>query len=227
VFLFVRSQRLFSWKVRPASSVILIRVTIKAIIFDLGGVLLRTQDFTVRERLAERLSMDRHELEEFIFGGDTGDKAQRGEITVQQHWEHLRHQLGCTPQEFRKIVDEFFVMDKLDDGLVDFVRELHKNYRTALLSNAWDNLRQIIADSWHFEDAFDAIIISSEVGMVKPDPRIFRFALDQLKVAADEAIFVDDFQHNVDAAQTVGMQAIRFRTAQQVQRDLDKLLDRR
>jgi epoxide hydrolase-like predicted phosphatase len=201
-------------------------MAIKAVIFDLGGVLLRTQDFTVRERLAHRLSMDRHELEEFIFCGDSGDKAQRGEITVQQHWENLRHQLGCTPQEFREILDEFFISDRLDDALVDYVRELHKKYRTALLSNAWDDLRQVIAESWHIEDAFDVLIISSEVGMVKPDPRIFHFALDRLRVAAEEVIFVDDFQCNVEAAQSVGIQAIRFQTDQQVRNDLEKLLDR-
>jgi FMN phosphatase YigB (HAD superfamily) len=69
-----------------SSSDILIRMTIKAIIFDLGGVLLRTEDFTPRERLAEHLGMDRNELEELIFGGDSGSQAQRGEITTGEMW---------------------------------------------------------------------------------------------------------------------------------------------
>ena len=76
-------------------SVILIYMTIKDIIFDLGGVLLRTANFMPRESLAAHLNMDRHELEEFIFGGESGDKAQRGEISVQQHWETLQRQLNC------------------------------------------------------------------------------------------------------------------------------------
>lgn len=200
-------------------------MSIKAIIFDLGGVLLRTQDVGIRERLAERLYMDRRELEEFIYGGDSGDRAQRGEITVNEHWNTLRYQLGCTDDEFREILEQFFSADKLDGDLVDYVRRLHNKYKTALLSNAWDDLRQVIAEKWHFEDAFDHMIISGEVKMAKPDPRIFQFTLDTLKVAADEAVFVDDFQRNIEAARTVGMHAIRFRSVQQVQHDLELLLD--
>jgi epoxide hydrolase-like predicted phosphatase len=202
-------------------------MNIKAVIFDLGGVLLRTEDFSVRERLAERLNMDRHELEEFIFGGESGNKAQRGEISVEQHFEDLRYQIGCSPQEFQEIIDEFFSQDKLDEPLVHLVRHLHKKYKTALLSNAWDDLRQVIAERWHFEDAFDAMIISAEVGVAKPDPKIFRLALDQLGVAARQAIFVDDFPRNVEAAKTIGLQAIRFQTPQQLRDDLKLLLNGR
>jgi epoxide hydrolase-like predicted phosphatase len=200
---------------------------IEAVIFDLGGVLLRTEDFSVRERLAERLNMDRHELEQFIFGGESGDKAQRGEISVEQHFENLRYQIGCTPEEFHRIIDEFFSQDRLDEQLVDFVRHLHKKYKTALLSNAWNDLRQVIADRWHFEDAFDAMVISGEVGLVKPDPKIFRLTLDRLGVTASQAIFVDDFQRNVEAARVIGLQAIRFQTPQQVRDDLKLLLNGR
>lgn len=202
-------------------------MTIKAIIFDLGGVLLRTADFSHRERLAASLNMDRHELEEFIFGGKSGDKAQRGEISVQQHWEALQRQLNCSAQDFQDLLDEFFSQDLLDEDLVDYVRKLHKNYKTALLSNAWDDLRQVIAQKWHFEDAFDTMIISAEVRLAKPDPKIFRLTLDRVGAAANEAIFVDDFQRNVVAAKTVGLHAIRFQTSQQVREEMEQLLNGR
>jgi epoxide hydrolase-like predicted phosphatase len=199
-------------------------MAIKAIIFDLGGVLLRTQDFSVRERLAERMNMDRHELEEFIFGGDSGDRAQNGEISSQQHTEILRYQLGYTPQQFQSLLDEFFSTDRLDNDMVDYVRGLHKSYKTALLSNSTDDLRQRIAENWHFEDAFDTMIISGEVKMAKPDPRIFLLAIEKLCVLASEVVFIDDFQRNVEAAQSVGMHAIRFQTPHQVRADIEHLL---
>jgi glucose-1-phosphatase len=198
---------------------------IKAIIFDLGGVLLRTADFTARERLATRLGMSEYELEEFIFGRESGDRAQRGEITVQEHWEHLRHQINCSPAEFKALLDEFFSLDEMDNALVDYVRTLHKTYKTALLSNAWDDLRQVIAEKWHFEDAFDSMIISAEVRLAKPDPRIFRLALERLGVEAHQTIFVDDFQRNVGGAKVVGMHAIRFQTSRQMRLDLEQLLN--
>jgi epoxide hydrolase-like predicted phosphatase len=199
-------------------------MTIKAIIFDLGGVLVRTADFNPRERLATRLGMSRAELEEFIFGGESGEKAQRGEITAVKHWENLFHKLNCSAEEFTSIVDEFFRQDQLDDELVDFIRRLHQTYKTALLSNAWDDQREVIAERWHIEDAFDVIISSSKVGMVKPDRRIFELTLERLGVDANQAVFVDDMARNVDAARDMGMNAIRFQTTVQVRREIEQLV---
>jgi len=199
-------------------------MTIKAIIFDLGGVLLRTADFSPREQLASRLGMNRHELEEFIFGGESGDRAQRGEITVQAHWENLRRQLYCSPQGFKDLLDTFFAQDKLDEELIEYVRWLHKSYKTGLLTNAWDDLRQVIADRWHFEDAFDTMIISAEVKLAKPDPHIFQLALSRLGVDANQTIFIDDMIRNVEGAKLVGLRPIQFRNAMQMRFDLEQLL---
>jgi epoxide hydrolase-like predicted phosphatase len=200
-------------------------VTFKAIIFDLGGVLLRTTDFKPREQLAACLYMSWYQLEEFIFGGESGDRAQRGEISVQQHWENLRQQINYSPQEFQSLLDTFFAHDEIDESLIYYVHELHKTYKTALLSNAWNDLRQVIREKWQFEDAFDAMIISAEVGLVKPDPRIFQLAVDRLGVQANRTVFVDDQQRNVRGAKAVGLKAIQFQTAQQMRFDLEQLLN--
>ena len=198
---------------------------IRAIFFDLGGVLVRTVDFTPRERLANRLGMDRSALEDFIFGGESGDRAQKGEISLRQHWENLASCLGFSVQQVKDLVDEFFAGDVLDTALVDYVRMLHGHYKTALLSNAWDDTRQVIVERWHIEDAFDELIISSELGMVKPDPRIFRLALDKLGVEANQAVLVDDMQRNVDGARRVGLEGICFQNPQQMKLDLERLLN--
>lgn len=203
---------------------ILARMTIKAIIFDLGGVLLRTTDHTHRENLGTRLGMSRHELEEFIFGRESGDRAQRGEISVKQHWDNLNRELDCPQDEFQAVLDEFFAGDELDIELLDYVRLLHRSYKTGLLSNAFDDLRQVIAEKWHFEDAFDDILISAEVGLAKPDQRIFRLAVTRLGVEPGEAIFVDDMQRNVDEAFAAGLAGVRFRTTAQVRNDIEHLL---
>jgi epoxide hydrolase-like predicted phosphatase len=200
-------------------------MTIRAIIFDLGGVLLRTSDFEPRAHLAAGLNMNRHELEQFIFGGESGDQATRGEISVQQHWENLRQQINYSTEEFEALVKDFFAYDEIDESLIDYVRELHKIYKTALLSNAWDDLRQIITENWHFDDAFDIMIISAEVRVAKPDPRIFQLVLDRLGVIADQAIFVDDMNRNVEGAKLAGMHAIQFKTPQQLRSDLELILN--
>ncbi len=198
---------------------------IRAIIFDLGGVLLRTSDFSPREHLAQRLNTDRRGLEELIFGGESGEKAQKGVISVQQHWINLATRLEYSPQEVERLVEEFFAHDMLDLDLLDYIRSLHRHYKTALLSNAWDDLRRVITERWHFEDAFDELIISAEVGLVKPDPRIFELAVARLGVEADQAVFIDDMQLNVEGARRVGLQGVWFQNPKQIKSNLSSLLD--
>ncbi len=185
---------------------------------------MRTRDFSQRDHLADKLGMNRVELDELIFSGDSGDRAQRGEITAAQHWENLRHKLNCSADQFAELLADFYSEDELDQHLVDYVYQLHSSYKTALLSNALDDLRQTIAEKWHFEKAFDCMIISAEVKMVKPDPGIFRLTLEKLGVNAHQAIFVDDMRKNVETARRLGLNAIQFQTTQQVKMDIDRLL---
>jgi putative hydrolase of the HAD superfamily len=76
--------------------------------------------------------------------------------------------------------------------------------RTALLSNSWGN--EYPRDL--FADLFDAVVISAEVGMRKPDERIFRHALDLLGLDAAECVFIDDIEHNIRAAEALGIRGI-------------------
>jgi epoxide hydrolase-like predicted phosphatase len=200
-------------------------MSVKAVIFDLGGVLLRTTNFAPRDRLAINLNMSRHELEDLVFGGESGNKVQLGQITVQEHWANLERQLHYSPEELKALLDEFFEDDELDVAMLDYIRELHKRYKTALLSNAGNDLRQLIAEKWHFEDAFDKIIISAEVGMAKPDPGIFQLAVEKLGVKAEQAVFVDDMYRNVQGAKSIGLLGIHFQNPDQMRLDLEKLLN--
>ncbi|MFD0685277.1 HAD family hydrolase [Actinomadura fibrosa] len=81
--------------------------------------------------------------------------------------------------------------------------------RTALLSNSWGNdyPREL------FADLFDAVVISSEVGMRKPDERIFRHAVELLGLTPAECVFIDDIEHNIRAAEAIGMHGIHHTAA--------------
>ena len=97
---------------------------------------------------------------------------------------------------------------------------------TALLSNAWDDLRQTLHGRWNIDGLFDELIISAEVKMVKPDPRIFRLAVEKLGIQPFEAVFIDDVGENVDAASKEGLLSIRFRNTQQTLDELNEVLSR-
>jgi HAD superfamily hydrolase (TIGR01549 family) len=197
---------------------------IRAVIFDLGGVIVRTEDFTPRERMASRLGMTRAEMEHLVFTGPSGLSAQLGEILADQHWENIRLALKLSPEEIILFQDDFWGADQVDVELLAYIRSLRSRYRTALLSNAFSSLRHFITDIWKFADSFDEIIISAEVGLAKPDAGIYYLALERLGVAAHEAVFVDDFIQNVEGARSIGMYAIHFQSVEQARAELEQLL---
>jgi len=201
-------------------------MSIQAIYFDIGGVLVRTEDKTPRTRLAARLGMTFEALEEIVFGGDSGRKAQRGEITAEDQWAYVCQKVNWPFANWRDLEAEFFAGDRLDEELVDYIRSLHRHYKTGVISNALGDVRTVILNTWHMSDAFDVLIISAEVGLMKPDVRIFQSALNALGVQPAEAVFVDDVARNVEGARAIGMHAIQFRNTAQVRAELGELLHR-
>ena len=85
--------------------------------------------------------------------------------------------------------------------------------RTAFLSNGVPEVMERIRQDRVLEDFFDAVIVSCEVGLAKPDPAIFRLTLTRLGVAPDDALFVDDRAVNTAAAHAIGMQTLTFSRA--------------
>ena len=200
-------------------------MSIRAVIFDLGGVLVRTEDRTPRTRLADRLRLTYNELSALIFDSPSAHQAMKGEITAAEHWEAVQEALGVPQDEFVKTKLDFWGGDRLDENLVNYLRELRPRYKTALLSNAWDDLRQMIEEEWKIDDAFDEIIISAEIGLVKPDARIYQRMIADLDVVPAETVFVDDFPENIAGARSQGLHAIHFNDSDQALRDLSHLLD--
>jgi putative hydrolase of the HAD superfamily len=200
-------------------------MSIQTVIWDLGGVLVRTEDYAPRRALAQRFGMTVAEIEEFVFSGESGDRAQRGEISVEQHWENQGAALGLSPAELQAFRTEFWDGDRLDTDLVTYIRRLRQDFKTGLLSNAFSDLRQVVTETWKFADAFDEMVISAEVGLVKPDPRIYHLAVERLGVAPAAAVFIDDFLRNVQGARAEGLNAIHFQNPQQARRELEDLLD--
>ncbi len=202
-------------------------MTIKAIIWDLGGVIMRTEDPAPRQALAAELGVSRAGLEKTVFASEMGVKAQRGEITVNELWEFVRQTYDLTPKELLDFRKRFWAGDQVDYNLVERIRELRaEGYITGLLSNAWGNIRATLHDLWNIADAFDFITASAEEGVMKPDPRIYHIALERAGVAPREAVFIDDFPHNTEGARAVGMHAILFKNRAQVLGDLEKLLNK-
>jgi epoxide hydrolase-like predicted phosphatase len=200
---------------------------IKAVYFDFGGVIVRTEDRTPRTQLAARLGLSYDQVAMAVFEGGADDSAARatlGQITEDEHWGNVLRALNLPESDLSQVRGAFFAGDRIDWNIVEFLRGLRKTtYRTGLISNAWSGLRAWIVGQG-FEDAFDAMIISAEIAHGKPAPEIFLHALNQLGVQPDQAIFVDDVVANVDGSRALGMHGIQFRSAEQTLAEVNGLL---
>lgn len=198
-------------------------MTIRAIYFDLGGVIVRTEFQAPRQHLAERFGRDYDDLVKLVFDSETALQATVGLVSEDEHWAAVARRLHLPESEIEAVRDEFFAGDVTDLHLLDFMRGLRKHYKVGLISNAWSGLRPWIIDK-KFADAFDAMTISAEERVAKPDPAIFRIALEKLEVAPAEAVFLDDFPANVTGARALGMHAIHFTHAEQALAELNQIL---
>jgi len=182
---------------------------IKAVISDFGGVLVRTLDTTGRARWEARLGVTPRELTQMVFDSETSQRASVGVIPASAVWDALAVQLNLSAEEIRAFRHDFFAGDQVNAELLDFIQSLRPRHKTAILSNAWSDLRRVVVDRLALNTAFDTMVISAEEGVVKPDRRIYEIA--RLGVALDEAVFIDDMEQNVEAARAYGMRGVLFR----------------
>jgi putative hydrolase of the HAD superfamily len=198
-------------------------MTIRAVYFDLGGVIVRTEFQAPRQHLAERFEMDYDGLVKLVFDSETAVQASLGLLSEEEHWAALARRLHLPESEAPSLRDEFFAGDVIDLQLLDYMRTLRKHYKVGLISNAWSGMRPWIVAK-KFAEVFDSMTISAEAQAAKPDAQIYRIALAALGVAPAESVFIDDFPGNVAGARAVGMQAIQFTRPAQALAELNQLL---
>jgi epoxide hydrolase-like predicted phosphatase len=194
-----------------------------ALIVDFGGVL-TTNVFESFRAFCEAEGLDpdavRRIFRERGEGLDLLRQLERGELTVDEFAERFGPLLGV--RETDGLVGRLFAGVVADDRMVDAVRRVKASGRpTGLISNSWGGTSY---DRVAIDDLFDAVVISGEVGLNKPEPEIFRLGAEKLGVAPEECVFVDDLRENCEGAEAVGMTAILHRGADRTLPELERLL---
>ncbi len=197
---------------------------IKSVIFDVGGVLVRTHDQSGRRKWETQLGLKPGSLAGLVFDSEPGRRAQLGQVSLQEVWAWVGTHLDLDPDELTTLKHDFWAGDQVDHDLCDYVRRLRARYRTAMLSNSWARDGRAMAEKFGFADCFDAFVTSAEVGVMKPDPRIYHIAMQRLGASPSESVFVDDFAENVEAACRLGMHVIHFTVPAQARGQLKELL---
>lgn len=200
---------------------------IKAFIFDFGGVIVRTEDYRPRHAWDERLGLPVGSVERAVHHSDIWIQAQLGRISYKSYWDGVAEILYMRKDDhdIEALRRDYFSGDRINYRLVCLIRELREQgYGIALLSNESVELRQRL-DELGLTDLFDHILISAEIGVMKPDVTAFRVALQALGVAPHEAVFVDDALPNVRGAQHMGLHVIHSRACDDLRPEVKRLLE--
>jgi epoxide hydrolase-like predicted phosphatase len=192
-------------------------MSIRAVIFDIGGVLLHKVAEQQGEQGEYRPGLSERELIRTVEKLGLAQAATCGKMTEHQLWQRTSEYLELTEAEIDRIKASYRPVERLNTELVTYLQSLRPRYKTALLSNAWPGTREALAQKFGMDTITDELLFSYEVGWSKPDARIYQLILLRLRVEANEAIFVDDKPANVDAAELLGMQGVVFHdTAQTI-----------
>lgn len=183
---------------------------IKAIIFDLGGVLITDVPLKqIAEESAQEFSLSVEKIHAHLYPTEHWNLLTLGKITEDEYWESFLQAAMIN-------VDKKYLKHKVRSSLRPLVHStkiinlLKDHYKLAVLSNHAKEWSEHMKQKFDLFKSFDPIIFSCDVGLRKPDPRIYEIALRRLKCDADECVLIDDKKRNVDAAEKLGIKGIVF-----------------
>ncbi|WP_017570979.1 HAD family hydrolase [Nocardiopsis halotolerans] len=207
------------------------RREVRGVICDWGGVLTPPLPDGIRAWLtADCIDVEHYYevMRPYFDGSFNGDNPvhalERGEIDTCEFERELAARLRCThggPLVAEGLIDRMF-------GNFDPVHDMYEALRearsggasTALLSNSWGNCYP----REHFDTTFDAVVISGEVGMRKPEQRIYLHTCEQIGLDPEDCVFIDDLEHNVRIAEELGMTGILHTDPATTRLELERLL---
>ena len=196
----------------------------RALVFDFGGVLMRTVDLTPRRRWEARFGLPEWGLAKLVFDNPMAKKATVGAVQTDDVWNFVAAELRLSGAELAELQHDFWAGDRMDSALTDFVGRQRGHCRTAILSNAWPGVREFF-ESFPELSVFETLVISAEERVAKPTAEVYRRTLERLGVGAAQTVFVDDMEANVAAARALGMTGVVFESTEQTLTSLQQWLD--
>jgi len=202
---------------------------IKAAIFDFGSVLVGDEWKVIFKEIAQRLKISEEKVQE--IRGPLLKKWNIGEINEEKFWKEFEKQAGIK-------INRKFTKDLWFRTYRDHTRNINESWeilaelkarkiRLALITNTIPPHVQAHKETGRIKRlkdlGFEVFVLSCEVGVRKPDPRIYKIALEKLNLPAEACVFIDDILDNIEAAKKLGMQVIHFQTPEKLKEELTKI----
>src|SRR6266581_649645 len=206
-------------------------MAIRAVVFDIGGVLEITQDLSptrsrdsVTRSWETRLGLPPGELDERMRDAWVGGSI--GTVTLDEVHQALRDRLGLDEKQLAAFMADMWreYLGTANTELIEYARGLRPRYRTGILSNSFVGAREREQEAYGFEDLVDEIVYSHECGMSKPDPGIYALACERLQVEPARMVFLDDYEPCVEGARQAGIRAVLYQDNTQAVSDVEDLL---
>src|SRR2546429_2878312 len=182
---------------------------IKAIFLDIGGVLILSKYREVIEKWAKELNVPsdklRQTLKEYSHIGMAG---QNG---YYQEFNKSKGIAWTTAEQLEVLQKEAWSSEYLNQGLLDFILESKDKYTFGIITNNYKEAEELLLKKFNVPKFYDIFVSSADVGVLKPNRKIYQYALEQAKTPAEQSVFVDDQEKNVEAAKELGMIGILYR----------------
>lgn len=188
---------------------------IRAVIFDCFGVLVG-KGFAYTYSLAGGNPVRDKEFVKDILG-----QANLGMISDSYFDNAVANHLGISLEEWHKAIAR---SELPDEKMLTYIKGLRPKYKTAVMSNTNKGVLSRKIGDKELNECFDEVIASADVGMVKPDPGIYRLTAKKLGVELNECVFIDDRQAFIEAGETLGMTGIHFKSFEDLKYRLEKIL---
>lgn len=199
--------------------------TYSGLILDFGGVV-TTDFYGALSAFSERAGLDAGAFVRVLRETDEGRAAlaavERGQMPQREFEQTMGRLLGLD--------DDGLLAKALADlrprpEIIDLTRQARdKGIRVAALSNSWGTGDYDPYAGWELDDLFDAVVISDQVGLRKPDPEIFRLTTSKIGLSPDECLFVDDTESNLPGARELGMGTLFFTEADGEVAEIERLI---
>jgi HAD superfamily hydrolase (TIGR01509 family) len=195
-----------------------------AVIFDFGGVLMKTVDYQPRHAWDDRLGLPRGGVERAVHNDSSWLQAQTGTISPAEYWADVAARLGLSAADTRQLAIDFYSGDRLDTEIVAYIHNLRaRGHRVALLSN--DSLELLPKlERLGIARLFDPLVVSAQIGVLKPAGDAYRAALARLDVPPQAAVFIDDRADNIEGARRVGLRTVHYTPGMDLPAAVDALL---
>lgn len=152
---------------------------------------------------------------------DASERHDRGEYSDKQFFWAIADASGETAEQ---VEAELEADNEFNQPLVDYVKTLQGKYKLALLSNSSSEYLRNELATYDLEKYFDEITISSEVGLIKPEPEVFEHIMRKLGVRPEECIFTDDNPKHTSAAEKLGIRSIVFTGVPELKERIEQIV---